>query len=79
MTREEYMQRRFEFCRRGEHLPQSKLTAEDVRHIRALHEFKKAEIKRINDTLGIEALAEKFDVAPSTVEKILSFQTWKHV
>lgn len=79
MTREEYYQRRFEFCRRGNDLPQTKLTAEDVKMIRELHAFKQDEIKRLNKTLSIEGLAEKFDVSPGTVDKILRYQTWKHI
>jgi hypothetical protein len=79
MTRFEYLQRRFEFCRRGAELPQAKLTIEDVRQIRELHAFKQAEIKRLNDSLGIEAIADKFEVHPRTIEKILSHETWKHV
>lgn len=79
MTRFEYVQRRFEFALRGAQLPQAKLTPEDVRHIRELHAFKQAEIKRLNETLSYEAIAEKFDVHPNTIDKIISFKTWRHV
>ena len=58
---------------------QSKLTEEDVRQIRKLHAFKQAEIKRLNESLGIEAIAGKFEVHPRTIEKVLTFETWKHV
>lgn len=79
MTRFEYVQRRFEFALRGAQLPQSKLTPEDVRQIRELHAFKQEEIRRINDALSITAIADKFEVHPRTIEKVLSFKTWKHV
>jgi hypothetical protein len=79
MTRFEYLQRRFEFCVRGDRLHQSKLTEQDVRQIRELHAFKQAEIKRLNESLGIEAIADKFEVHPRTIEKVLTFETWKHV
>ena len=79
MTRVEYLQRRFEFVRRGAELPQTKLTPEDVRHIRELHAFKQAEIKRLNETLSYDAIAEKFDVSPGTIDKIVRFITWRHV
>lgn len=56
-----------------------KLTADDVRLIRELHAHKKAEIERLNATLSIVALAEKFEVSAPTIEKILGHATWRHV
>lgn len=79
MDREEYISRRSEFVIRGESLPQSKLTEDDVRKIRELHDFKISEIKKLNDSLSAKALAEKFDVHCRTIEKILSYETWTHV
>jgi len=79
MKRDEYLSRTREFCRRGTDLPQSKLTDDDVRKIRELHKYKIDEIKRLNDSLSMSAIADKFDVHVRTIEKIVSFQTWKHV
>jgi len=78
MTRAEYEQRRFEFCRRGNDLPQSKLDVESVTLIRELHAYKVAEIKKLNDTLSAKGLADKFGVHARTIEKVLRYETWKH-
>jgi len=37
-----------------------KLTADDVRIIREAHEFKQAEIQRLNSQFSAKGLAEKF-------------------
>ena len=65
--------------KRGTDLPQSKLTDEDVRLARQLHEYKQAEIKRLNETLSIKALAEKFDVSERAMERALNRANWGHV
>ncbi len=78
MTRAEYEQRRFEFCRRGKDLPQSKLDESSVNLIRELHAYKVAEIKKLNDSLSAAGLAEKFGVHVRTIEKALRYETWKH-
>lgn len=65
--------------KRGVELPQSKLTDDDVRLIRQLHDFKKKEIRRLNDALSIEAIANKFGVHRRTIEKVLFFDGWRHV
>jgi len=70
---------RYLYCKRGEALKQSKLTENDVRMIRELTEWKKSEIDRINSIASIEALAEKFDVHPRTIEKVQGYETWRHV
>jgi DNA-binding transcriptional regulator YiaG len=64
---------------RGEQLPQSKLTEADVRNIRELHALKQSEIARLNETLSAKALARKWDVHVRTIDKILTYETWKHV
>lgn len=57
----------------------AKLTADDVRLIRQLHEWKEAEKKRLDSIASIQALAEKFDVSPGAVEKVLRYETWINV
>ena len=78
MTRSEYEQRRFEFCKRGADLPQSKLDAESATLIRELHAYKVAEVKRLNETLSAEGLSKKFGVHVRTIEKVLRYEIWKH-
>ena len=56
-----------------------KLTADDVRKIREIHDWKMAEQKRLDETASAEALAEKFGVHVRTVEKVLNYSTWRHV
>ena len=65
--------------RRGSDIPWSKLTEDDVRICRELHAYKMAEVARLESSLSINALAEKFGVHPRTMEKVLNFDTWKHV
>lgn len=63
----------------GNHNGPRKLTASDAKAIRELHAWKLLEVERLNAIAGIDALAEKFDVHPRTVEKILKYETWRHV
>ena len=65
--------------KRGEALPWSKLTEEDVMMIRELYEWKQAEIKRLNSIASAKALAEKFGVSTQTIEKVIARETWGHV
>ncbi len=75
MTRDEYLSRAHEFAPRGERLPQTKLTPDDVAMIRELHEWKQREIERINSIASHKALAEKFGVHENTIYKALSRQS----
>ena len=56
-----------------------KLTADDVRQIRELHAYKLAEVARLNSSLSVKALADKFGVHESCVEKVLRWETWRAV
>lgn len=56
-----------------------KLTEDDVRLIRELHAWKLAEMKRLNRTVSLSVLAEKFGVHVCTIQKVLSYNTWKRV
>lgn len=64
---------------RGQDLPWAKLTDDDVRLMRRLHQEGRAEIDRIRSYCTMRALAEKFGVHRRTVEKVLSYSTWRHV
>ena len=75
IERFEYEQRAYEFAKRGEDLPQTKLTRSQVDFIRAAKEKREAMRKEINDTLSNKALAEQFGVHYRTIEKVLSYET----
>ena len=59
-------------AKRGEQLPQARLTAQQVREIRAAH-------VRFCQHNGAPALARRYGVHRRTVEKILAFESWAHV
>lgn len=65
--------------KRGEELPWAKLTEDDVRLIRRIHSEGAEQIKRIQSSCTAKALAEKFGVHMGTVEKLLRYETWRHV
>lgn len=64
---------------RGEELPQSKLNATLVRRIRADNQRKADAIKALNAQFSAAALAKKYGVGKTTIEKVLTFATWRHV
>lgn len=68
MSRHNYLQIVHMMAKRGEALPHAKLTADDVRTIRAAGLSKTA-----------RQLAEEFGVHHRTVEKIRNYETWRHV
>jgi hypothetical protein len=64
--------------KRGQQLPQSKLTDEDVRLLRKCVAERERLRKQANE-LSNKKLAEKFDVHVRTVEKALQGYSWIHV
>lgn len=63
---------------RGESHYAAKLTEDDVRALRAIV----AERRQLLDRLAAisnKALAEKFDVKESCIERVIYGQTWTHV
>ena len=65
--------------KRGESLPQSKLTENDVREARKLHAEYLQTIKDLHDTFSIQALADRYGVSKPAMEKAISGVTWSHV
>ena len=63
----------------GEELPQSKLDEHKVREIRERHAAKERLKKILDDAHSHEALAEEFGVGTTTIAKVLSYETWRHV
>jgi tRNA G26 N,N-dimethylase Trm1 len=70
-----------------------KLNVEDVAMIRNLYfdkQQRKKEIRKeieklkkeyqdINSRITLKSLAEKFEVSKPAIERVVSFQTWRHV
>lgn len=63
---------------RGESHYRAKLTEEDVRNIRALAAERRALLDRAA-ALSTPAIAEKYEVKPSCIERVIYGQTWSHV
>jgi transcriptional regulator GlxA family with amidase domain len=74
MDRHTYLVRARELALRGEALPQTKLTADDVREIRRLAAARERARAAINERLSNAALAERFGVHVRTVERVLSWE-----
>lgn len=66
LDRREWGQRSREFCRRGESLPHSRLTARAVQSIR-------------RSTESYADLARRYNVHVNTIWKVRSYATWRHV
>lgn len=79
LPRDEYIQRREEFAPRGQDLPQAKMIDLDILSIRSAARQRENLRKHIKENLSNDALAKQFGVHISTIEKILSYETWRHV
>jgi len=64
--------------KRGEELPQSRLTDDDVRTIRELID-QRSELLRQARELSNRKIAEKFGVHFRTIDRIATGETWGHV
>ena len=64
---------------RGQKLPQSKLTNQDIRDIKSARLQREKLLAYIRENLSNEAIAARFGVHHRTVEKVLQGQTWRHV
>ena len=66
-------------CRRGIELPWAKLNDEIVRRIRTEHQAKEKAKRELDAKHGADALAKKYGVSKSNIEKVLTYATWRHV
>ena len=64
---------------KGSQLPQSNLTEKLVKIIREGHARKEAEKRRLDAEWSAAAIAKRFGVGKTTVEKVLTYATWRHV
>jgi len=74
MDRHTYIVRARELAPRGEQLPQTKLSADDVLEIRRLAAVRERARAAISERLSNEAIARRFGVHRRTVEKVLSWE-----
>lgn len=79
LHRDEWEQRRTEFCARGQDLPQTKLMDLDVVAIRSAKRQRESLLKHIRENLSNAALARQFGVHERTIEKIMSREAWTHI
>lgn len=79
MNRREYQLRARELAPRGERLPHTKLTANQVREIRRLAQVREQERARINAEFSNAAIAARYGVHRRTVENVLSYQAHVNV
>ena len=63
---------------RGEELPQTRLTADDISLIRRAH-AEHLRLKAQADELSPPALAKKFEVSRNQIYRIVNYTDWKHV
>ena len=78
-SREQFKLSAIYTVKRGEDLPWSKLSDEDVEIIRSAAVQRENMRKYIKDNLSNAALARQFGVHIRTIEKIQTFETWRHV
>ena len=79
MPRHEYLVRARELAPRGQDLPHAKLLDMDVVDIRSAHRQRLKLLQYIRENLSNEALAKRHGIGTSTVEKIVTYQTWSHI
>jgi transposase len=79
MNRDDYLMRAHEFTPRGVDLPQSKLSEAQVQEIREAQQKREDLRQHIREHLSNEAMAMKFGVHVRTIEKAVSYGSWRHV
>jgi len=65
--------------KQGLELPQSKLNPTLVRRIRAEHAAKEKAKRELDAHFSAAAFAKRYGVHKNTVNKILAYETWRHV
>lgn len=79
LDRHEYQQRARELAPRGQELPQAKLLEIDVIDIRSASRQRIKMLQYIRDNLSNDALAKRYGISVSTLEKVVTYQTWGHL
>jgi hypothetical protein len=63
----------------GHELPQAKLNETLVKRIRQEHAEKEAQKRKLENQFSVRAMAVRYGVSKPTIEKVLSYATWRHV
>ena len=79
MKRDEYLLSPGAYCKRGWDLPQTKLPPLAIKSIRDSAILREKMRKEITEKYSNEALAKAWGVHVRTIEKVLSYETGKHV
>jgi predicted DNA-binding protein (UPF0251 family) len=79
MNRDDYLMQAHQYAHRGADLPQSKLTESQVQEIREAQQKREDLRLHIKEHLSNEAMAAKFGVHVRTIEKAVSYGSWRHV
>lgn len=66
-------------CKRGSALSQAKLNETLVKRIREEHQEKQRKVKELHEAHGAKALAKRYGVSERAIDKVLCYQTWRHV
>lgn len=65
--------------KQGLDLPQSKLNPTLVRRIRSEHAAKEKAKRELDEQFSAAAFAKRYGVGKTTIEKVLTYATWRHV
>lgn len=68
-----------ETARQGSELPWAKLNDTLVRRIREEHAAKEQAKRDLDAQFSAVAFAKRYGVAKTTIEKVLTYATWRHV
>lgn len=79
MTRDEYLVNPGAHCKRGWDLPQTKLPPLAIKSIRDSAALREKMRQEITEKYSNEALARAWGVHVRTIEKVLSYETARHV
>lgn len=79
MNREDYLRGPGAYAKCGMDLPQTKLPPDAIRKIREAAQKRELLRREINEKYSNAALAKEWGVHPRTIEKVLSYETGRHV
>lgn len=79
MKRDEYLVNPGAYCKRGWELPQTKLPPLAIKSIRETAELRDQMRREITEKYSNAALAKAWGVHVRTIEKVLAYETGRHV
>ena len=79
LSRHEWSVRARELACRGQDSPHSKLLDIDVIDIRSASRQRVKMLQYIRENLSNAAIAKRYGISESALEKIVTYQTWSHL